>query len=102
MPGRAASGRRVAVAAVTDPADIRFLRLASLGAIVRMDGPQSPTFKPDSLARVLALLGSRDTRAERQEEASSFRLAAERIKDTLVTSGSTRFDGRRLIARSAS
>ena len=40
-----------------------------------------------SLVRALALLGSKGDRQERSEESSPFRLAAERVRDTLVQSG---------------
>ena len=64
---------------------MNFLNRTSLGALIKKDalGSTAPFF-PDSLARATFLFGSKGTRAERADDASDFRLNAERVKALLL------------------
>ena len=81
--GRARSGSRAAVVAAPGPAEVKFLKHTTIGALVRIDNPSSG-FIPDTLVRAMSILGSKGTRAEREDEGSPFRLAAERVRAALL------------------
>ena len=62
------------------PAELEIFNFASIGTLVELESTINPSTGLLSLARATVVAGSKDTRAERDDETSPVRLGAERLK----------------------
>jgi hypothetical protein len=79
-----------AARAAAPPAEVAFLLSTSIGALSEADSLLSPDPSHLTLARAFLLAGSKDTRAVRDDEASSFRISTERVRAVVESRLNTR------------
>ena len=69
----------------TGPAELAFLSRTTIGDLLRADDTLSAKeFMPLALSRAIILMGSKDNQAERNNEGSTVRIAAERVTSVLA------------------